>query len=161
MLNDASEVMTSKGFLIIVLIISLLTESSELVFAHTDTPLATKFDEFGDINYEDTAARADNFAIELQSNPGAQGYIIAYRGGDELPGVGTRYPRRIKNYLVKNRGLDPDRIITVDAGRHEAPETKIEIWLVPAGATPPTLLPTLPPTQQSINLARNFYKTNY
>lgn len=161
MLNDAGEVMTSKVFLLISLLLSTLTQSSELVFAQTASPLPAKIDEFGDINYEDTAARADNFAVVLQNNPGAQAYIIAYRGRDALPGVGTRYPRRIKNYLVKNRGIAPERVVTIDGGRHEASETKVEVWLVPAGASPPPPSSTIPAEQPSPHSPRKFDATRY
>lgn len=88
-----------------------------------------------------TAAAYD---LVWQNNPGSQAYIIAYRGRDDLPGVSARYSRRIKNYLFKNRGIDPDRVVLINAGRHEAPEIKVEIRLVPAGASSPPLNPTLP-----------------
>lgn len=37
-------------------------------------------DEYGDINIGDEKARLDNFAIELQENPTATGYILCYAG---------------------------------------------------------------------------------
>lgn len=43
-------------------------------------PPSRKFDEYGDINFEDEKARLDNFAVQLQNEPSARGYIIAYSG---------------------------------------------------------------------------------
>src|SRR5215210_6450298 len=39
-----------------------------------------RFDEFPSIAHDDDKARLDNLAIELQNNPGATGYVIAYAG---------------------------------------------------------------------------------
>lgn len=39
---------------------------------------ARKFDEFGGISVGDAEARLDNFTIELQNDPTAQGYIVTY-----------------------------------------------------------------------------------
>jgi len=115
-----------------------------------------KFDEFGDICCEDEKARLDNFAIELQNNPEARGYIIFY-GGQRYPSCwygGRRYnarrPRfgeaearvaRIKPYLVNLRGFSPDRIVVVNGGFRES--WMAELWIVPSGAQPPTPTPTL------------------
>ena len=35
---------------------------------------AMKFDEYGNIKFNDEKARLDNYAIQLQNEPGAQGY---------------------------------------------------------------------------------------
>src|SRR3989440_4475436 len=37
-----------------------------------------KFDTYGNIRFNDEKARLDNFAIQLQNEPNAQGYIIRY-----------------------------------------------------------------------------------
>jgi hypothetical protein len=97
-------------------------------------PNPTK-DEFGEIARDDEKARLDNFAIELQNNPGAQGYIIAYGGRRSKYGDGKRRSERARDYLVRTRGIDASRVIAVDGGFHESGST--ELWLVPPGATPP------------------------
>src|ERR1043165_3773873 len=38
------------------------------------------FDSYGDLSWEDEKAHLDNFAIALQNDPGATGYIIVYAG---------------------------------------------------------------------------------
>ncbi len=113
-------------------------------------------DEFGDVCCEDEKARLDNFAIELQNNPEAQGYIIFY-GGRRYPSCwfgGRRYsarrPRfgeaevraaRMEPYLVNTRGFSPERITVVFGGFRES--WTAELWLVPRGAQPPAPTPTL------------------
>jgi len=44
--------------------------------AQDDKNVARKFDEFGDVYVTDIKARADNFAIDLQNNPTAKGFIV-------------------------------------------------------------------------------------
>ena len=39
-----------------------------------------KIDEYGNIRFNDEKARLDNFAIELQNDPTAQGYLVCYGG---------------------------------------------------------------------------------
>lgn len=98
-------------------------------------PNPRQADEYGEIKYDDEKARLDNFAIELQNNPGAQGYVIAYGGRRAKHGEGQRRATRALNYLTKTRGLDSSRIVTVDGGFRESGST--ELWIVPPGATPP------------------------
>jgi hypothetical protein len=95
-------------------------------------PLPRKFDEYGNIRFNDEKARLDNYAIQLQNEPTAQGYIIAYGScGSE----GQERGNRAKDYLVNTRGIDGGRIMVVDGGC--MPELKVELWIVPAGATAP------------------------
>jgi PKD domain len=106
---------------------------------------ARKFDEYGNIKRNDEKARLDNFANELQANPGAQGYIIGYGGRHSRPGEGQARADRAKDYLVNSRGIDAGRLVTVDGGYKEEPTT--ELWIVPSGATPPTATPTVDASQ--------------
>jgi hypothetical protein len=96
-------------------------------------PGATKFDEYGNIRFNDEKARLDNYAIQLQNQPGAQGYIIAY---GSCAGEAQARADRAKDYLVNTRGIDAGRIVTLDGGCRE--ELVVELWIVPSGATAPT-----------------------
>jgi hypothetical protein len=104
-------------------------------------PRARLFDQYGNIAFNDEKARLDNFAIQLQNEPGAQGYIIAYGGRRGRAGEAQARADRAKDYLVNTRGVDPGRIVTVDGGYRE--DLTVELWIVPTGATPPTASPTL------------------
>ena len=108
----------------------------------TPTPAqARKFDEYGNIARNDVKARLDNFAIELQNDPGAQGYIIAYGGRRGPAGEAQTRADFAQNYLVNTRGIDAGRLVTVDGGFRE--EATTELWIVPSGAPPPTASPTV------------------
>lgn len=98
-------------------------------------PNPTRYDEFGEIPRDDEKARLDNFAIELQNNPGAQGYIIAYGGRRSKYGDGRKRSERAREYLSQTRGIDASRIVIIDGGTREMAAT--ELWIVPPGATPP------------------------
>jgi hypothetical protein len=107
----------------------------------------SKFDEFGDIKCEDEMARLDNFAVQLQHEPSARGVIIFYGGRrfrGRLPRRGEAAARaaRIKPYLVQRRGIPTDQVMVIDGGFGE--EFKVELWVVPPGATMPTPGPTIP-----------------
>ncbi|MEQ1923396.1 MAG: hypothetical protein ABL952_12890, partial [Pyrinomonadaceae bacterium] len=104
---------------------------------------AQKYDEFGRIGLEDELARLDNFAIGLQNDPGSTGYIIIYGGRKSKKTYAATTIKRMRTYLVRQRGMDTNRIVTLDGGLREYPSG--ELWLVPQGAPPPTASPTVEP----------------
>ncbi|HEV2706498.1 MAG TPA: hypothetical protein VGV59_11275 [Pyrinomonadaceae bacterium] len=108
-------------------------------------PLARKIDEYGNIRFNDEKARLDNFAIELQNNPGATGLIIAYGGRRGRAGEAQARAERARDYLVNQRGIEASRIQTLDGGYRE--DLTVELWIVPTGATPPTASPTVDPSE--------------
>jgi hypothetical protein len=95
-------------------------------------PISRKFDEYGNIRFNDEKARLDNYAIQLQNEPTAQGYIIGYGSCDA---EGQTRANRAKDYLVNTRGIDASRLTVVDGGC--MPELKVELWIRPSGATEP------------------------
>ena len=98
--------------------------------------VSRKIDEFiGEVDHEDLIARLDNFAIELQNQPGALGHVIVYRSRRDPPSISQRYALLARNYLVKQRGIARNRLATVDGGRSGC--LMYELWLVPPGAAPP------------------------
>jgi hypothetical protein len=94
--------------------------------------LPRKFDEYGNIRFNDEKARLDNFAIQLQNEPTAQGYIIGY---GSCGAEGQTRANRAKDYLVNTRGIDAGRIVVVDGGC--LPDLLVQLWVVPQGATAP------------------------
>lgn len=102
---------------------------------------ARKLDEYGKLLPKDENERLDKFTIELQMDPTAQAYIIAYGGRVSRAGVAQRAADKAKGYLVTKRGLDRDRIVTIDGGYREQPA--IELWLVPSRASLPKPTPTV------------------
>jgi len=107
----------------------------------TRTIIKTKcYDCFPFIAFDDTKARLDNFAIELQNNPSAQGYMIVYSGTGSRAGQAERLIERAKDYLMKERTLDVSRLTVINGGYRDT--DYFELWVVPQGAEPPTPTPT-------------------
>ena len=102
-----------------------------------------RFDEFPSIAFDDDKARLDNFAVELQNNPTATGYVIIYGGSRSPLNRADKLGARALDYLTSKRGIDTSRIVVVNAG-YRARDT-FELWLVPQGATPPQTTPTVLP----------------
>ena len=126
-----------------ILFVILMLGMSCAVFAQTGT--ARKTDEYGKIKPVDEQARLDNYAIALQMDPNDQGYIIAYAGRSTVKGEAQKRLDFAKAYLTNKRGLDAQRIVTVDGGYRE--EATTELWAVPSGATPPMASPTVEPSE--------------
>jgi hypothetical protein len=92
-----------------------------------------KFDEYGNIRFNDEKARLDNYAIQLQNQPGSTATIIAY---GSCEGEAQTRADRAKDYLVNTRGIEAGRITTVDGGCRS--DLTVQLWIVPQGATAPT-----------------------
>ncbi len=107
--------------------------------------LSRWFDQYGNLRFRDEKARLSNFAIQLRNEPGAQGYIIVYAGRDDNAGTAQARAGQAKSYLIKEQELESGRIVTVDGGVRE--KFEVELWVVPAGAIPPTPRPTVPPSE--------------
>jgi hypothetical protein len=91
-----------------------------------------KFDEYGNIRFNDEKARLDNYAIQLQNDPTATGTIIVY---GSCEGEAQSRGDRAKEYLVNTRGIEAGRITVVDGGCRS--DLTVQLWIVPQGATPP------------------------
>jgi hypothetical protein len=95
-------------------------------------PEPRKFDEYGNIRFNDEKARLDNYAIQLQNEPGSTGTIIAY---GSCAGEAQARADRAKDYLVNTRGIEAGRITTVDGGCRA--DLTVQLWVVPTGADQP------------------------
>lgn len=92
-------------------------------------------DSYPPIQMDDEKARLDNFAIQLQNDPNAKGYVVVYSGARMKPGEKQKRIKRAYNYLVNTRGLSADRLVTMEGGTRDV--TTTELWIVPLGAEPP------------------------
>jgi hypothetical protein len=99
------------------------------------------FDEFGNISCEDELARLDNLAITLQNDPTLQVHIIIYGGRVGFRNEALARAARMKSYLVQSRGLEADRVMTVDGGYRN--ELSGELWLSSRGVVAPVAKPTV------------------
>lgn len=96
---------------------------------HQPVP-AQLFASYGGITLRLERARLSAFAESLRKRPGAIGYIVVY---GKIDGRGGR----AKRYLVKECGLEGERLVVVVKGRARQ-KTSIELYVVPQGAQPPT-----------------------
>jgi hypothetical protein len=111
-------------------------------------PMNRKFDEYEDLAFSDEMARLDNFAVQLQSQPGARGFIIVYAGKKALVAEAKTRATRAKNYLVKTRGVNPARVVAIDGGYRES--FLVQLFIGDQGVEPPTPTPTLDASQVEI-----------
>ena len=98
---------------------------------------STMTDYYPPIRLNDEKARLDNFAIQLQNEPSAKGYIIVYGGRRATAAEKQKRIKRAQDYLTLTRGIDASRIVTMEGGQRE--ETTTELWIVPLGADPPAV----------------------
>jgi len=69
------------------------------------------FDEYGLIRWGDEQARLDNFAIQLQNEPDAIGYIFVYDGNNVCEGEARARAVRARDYVVNHRGIAWNRVM--------------------------------------------------
>jgi hypothetical protein len=94
-----------------------------------------KFDEYYDIARNDEKARLDNYAIQLQQEPGSQGYVFVYPSRKAGASQAQARAQRVIDYLVTTRGIDSHRLVVTMGPARESWVT--ELWVVPEGAPPP------------------------
>ena len=97
-------------------------------------PKPTKFDEYGNIRFNDEKARLDNYAIQLQNDPNASGTIVVF---GSCAGEGQQRGDRAKDYLVNTRGIEAGRITVVDGGCRS--DLTVQLWIVPSGSPAPEI----------------------
>jgi hypothetical protein len=128
----------------------LLLLSAVAVCARQQQPApgdARLVDEYGSINISDTAARMDNFAVELQNTPTHTGYIVVYPQLNKFPAWQLRRAYWCRGYLTESRGLAPERVVVLNGGF--ADEVRTQLWIAPTGAPTP-----VPPFDLAAALSR-------
>jgi len=111
-----------------------------------------KLDEYGDIGFSDERERLYYFAAELQKDPAARGYILAYAGRRARSGEARKRGERAKGYLHREHGIEARRIVVVDGGHRE--ERTVELYIVPNGAAAPAASPTVEPRDVEVTGAK-------
>ncbi len=112
---------------------SCLKNASETGSIDNTTPQTKQVDDFGKLTNDEVKARVDNFYIELNNNPTAQGYIITYGTAKQI----AAREKQIRD-AIKFRNYDASRITFVSSVTTTGGDVRTVFWLVPAGATPPT-----------------------
>ncbi len=117
----------------ILLILICLFVVSQISFGQEKTQ-AVLFDEMGNPNCETLAARTNGLLTQLNNEPTSQGYAVFY--GD------NKYLRRklaLELWLngeIKSMKFDSSQIIKIRGA--EIGNTRIQFWIVPAGAEKPS-----------------------
>jgi hypothetical protein len=99
------------------------------------------FEEFGKINMEDELARLDNLAIVLQNDPTFQVHLVFYGGRSGPRGEAAATAARARDYLINQRGLGSERVLTVDGGYRD--HVSGEYWLSLQGTEAPATRSTV------------------
>ncbi len=115
--------------------------AAALTNSDVDAPPPYKFDEYSNILPGDEESRLDNLAIYLHQNPKLVGYVIAYGGKRAAAGDAMGHAQHAKNYLVKERNIQAERIVTMDGGYRN--ECVIELYITVAGGSAPSATPTI------------------
>ena len=98
-------------------------------------PQSRSFAEFPSVTFNEDKANFDNFAVALQADPTAQGYIIVYNGRNSRRARLNALVDRSRDYVVNTRNIDRSRVTVMNGGPRDV--DTIELWLVPQGAPPP------------------------
>lgn len=123
------------------------TASCSFIIEHWDLS-PKKFDSYGALPRNKEAMRLNSYAVELQNQPGAQAYLLAYGGRRGRAGEAVKLAARSQKYLVESRGINAERVVTLNAGYRE--KLTIDLWIVPTGFNRPVPTPTLDPSEVQI-----------
>ena len=137
------------------LMVCFLIVITSVLSARAQTAVPIKFDEYGSGLSADEQERLDEFARELKEQPReAQAYILTYGGEHSCQNDARKNADRAKAYLIKQQ-IEESKIVTVEAGYKEIPT--FEFWIVPNGAPPPNVSPSLDPSE--VTPDKSCYKT--
>lgn len=100
------------------------------------TPKPRPFAEYGSLTWKAERLKLGEFAIRLQNEPGAEGYIIGYPSRRASRQTNA-HARRVKNYLISAKHIQNARVkVLLGAARARA---STELWIVPQGSAPPRI----------------------
>lgn len=135
--------MLKTAILILLIYVSSVLGQTVLNDSDKQEPKAALFDEFGEIGQEEIKSRTLKLREKLQEtnskHTGLEAYIYLYANKNKIKQF-AETKKIIINALYDNcrdcYGYGGGRIIYLDAGKIE--KQKIQFWLVPPGAEPPT-----------------------
>ena len=111
---------------VIVIILVSIIALSHVTLARGETRYR-KFDELYGMNWEDTMARLDNYAIQLQNEPSTFGVVVVHGKQHGRRGQFLDWASCIHDYLINRRGISSSRIVLTEAQPWEA--ITVELWL--------------------------------
>lgn len=117
--------------------------SSSSTSAVTKSAPAVKFAEYVTPDLSANKAQLDKFVDALRRDPAAQGYVVAYGGRTSQPGDAQKAADNATDYTMNVLKMDGARTLSGVGGYRERPT--VELWIAPAGGTPPAATPTVDP----------------
>jgi hypothetical protein len=136
------------GCICLLVLVNATTNAASLWKADT----VREIDEYGDLLWRDERPRLDNLYIEMQRAPNSIAYILVYAGRRSCRGIAQARSQRARNYLVNERGIQADRVVTIDGGYRE--DLTTELFLFPREAPPAVAAPTLDPQDVQVRECR-------
>lgn len=97
---------------------------------------------FNDEPEKDKIVVLTAFAFELNERKDETGYVISYAGKRAKKNESNSNIKKIRNFLIKKKKIDPKRLVFLEGGHREKGRT--ELFFVPEGAIPPKPSPTVP-----------------
>lgn len=86
-----------------------------------------KFDEYRQLLFSDEKARLDNFLSQMRERLG-RGVIVVVGENAGARRKLMQRARRAKQYLVRTRGLEPQRLLIIDGGYREQSVTELHLY---------------------------------
>lgn len=105
----------------------------------------SKIAEYGKVTPAEEKKFLDQYATELEADPSAQGYVIAYGTVKGSKMEAFMAADKATQYLVKQRKIESGRLLPMDGGFRE--QIGVELWLIPSGADLPQPTPTIDPAK--------------
>ena len=103
---------------------------------------------YGDLSPEDERAHLDNLAVALQQDKEQIAYLLLYAGRLACAGEIQARAVRMKNYLVKKHGIQPERVVWKDGGYRDVLTVEVLVW--PRSAGEPSVVPTVASSEAQI-----------
>ncbi len=132
-------------FVIILIVIFASKSFAQLSGGYTETTL---IDEFSILPECDTGSRFDQFIIELANNPESKGYVIMYRGTDDIlarqsDNTYENQLKRLQTHMLL-RKFDLNRVEFINGGFRKSDYFAHSLWIVPKGGEIPQPEDTVP-----------------
>ena len=87
-----------------------------------------KYDEWGDVPFTTESARLEKIARQLKEWPLSMVYLVIHAGKTACKGEAEARGIRARDFLT-NRGIEPERIVWIDAGWQK--KLMVQVWIWP------------------------------
>lgn len=88
-----------------------------------------KFDEYGNLSFEDEKARLDNYVIQMRNMLG-RGALVVVGENRAVRNRLIKRAKRAKRYLVQERGFEAERLLVVDGGYQSSSYTALHLYMI-------------------------------